>query len=194
MNYSIQPREFVVGDVSPFTGSREVMHRYHQWHVIMTWNHIRHAQAHAIMAHFNRGRGGRSIFQIPIFNYRAKVGTKSGSVTLSGAHSANTTSLTITGGSGSLAAGDWIRINQTTDVPRLYQVTTDESGNVITINPGLRVAQTSGSTVHIFGGSGLFDSMELPSDPSFPSAMPSKAPGLFQPFTLELVTALRRSP
>jgi hypothetical protein len=194
MHHGMNPRDFVIGDQSPFTGSREVMHRYHQWHAILTWNHLKNFDYWRLFAHFCASDGGRILFQIPIFGYRAKVGTKTGTVNLSGAHSAGATSLTITGGSGQLLRGDWVQFNPFSGVPYAHIVTSSESGGVIQIRPGLREALT-GSQVHHFGGGGyLFDTMELPPDPSFASAMPSPLPGLFQPFTIELVTALRVTP
>lgn len=193
MEFRISPREVVVGDASPYTGSREILHRWHQWHVYMQWNHTDYEDYQRLDAHFNRSRGGVRTFEIPIFSYRAKVGTKSGVPTLSGAHAAGVTSLTITGGSGAFAAGDWIFINHGTNVPRAYKVTTDESAGVIQINPGLRDARAGGTNVRSFAD-GVKDLMELAGDPDMAMSMPSPLPGYFQPFAVELVSALRRVP
>ena len=194
MHYSIQPREQVVGDQSPYTGSREIMHRWHQWHVYMQWNHLSQNDYLLLTAHLNRSRGGINLLKVPIFSYRAKKGNKTGSVTLSGSHTVGATSLTITGGGGLFEPGDWIWISQTTDVPRAYIITTGQTGSVIGINPGLRVAHAGGSTVHHFDGGQILDTMELQSDPMFGNAMPSPLPGLFEPFAVEFLSALRVSP
>ena len=191
--FRISPRENVVGDASPFTGSREVMHRWHQWHVYMQWNHVTNEDFWGLFGHFNNSQGGRILFQIPIFSYRGKLGTKAGSVTLSGAHSASATSLTITGGTGQFARGDWIDSNQVATVPRAYVVTAAESGGVIQINPGLRKNLANGSVIHHFATGQILDTMEL-ADPEFALSMPSPTPGFFQPFSLELVSAIRINP
>lgn len=197
MEFSISPLDTVVGPTSPYTGAREVMHRWHQWHVIITWNYLRHTDGHFLMSHLNRGRGGIVLYQVPLFNYRQLRGTKSGAVTLSGAHPAGATSIAITGGSGQLLSGDWIHINDGADTPQAYQVVSSESAGVIGIIPGLRVAHTSGQGVaHLQSVSGGYikDTMELASDPGMPSMVPSPSPGYFAPFTVEFVTALRINP
>ena len=148
--FIIKPREQVIGDPNPYHGARNIMNRWHQWHVMMDWPAIRYNEALRAAAHFARSRGGVSIFKIPLFSYRAKRGTKTGTVTLNGAHTVGAVSLTITGGSGQLLAGDWISINQTTNVPRAYLVTSSETGGVIGIVPGLRAAEAGGGTVTHF--------------------------------------------
>ena len=139
--FIIKPREQVIGDPNPYHGARNIMNRWHQWHVMMDFPATRAIEALRVSAHFAAGRGGRVIFKIPLFGYRAPRGNKTGTVTLNGAHTVGAVSLTITGGSGTLLAGDWISINQTTNVPRAYLVTSSETGGVIGIVPGLRAAE-----------------------------------------------------
>ena len=136
--YRISPRYVAVNDASPFTGSKSVMLRYQQWHVYLQWNNTTGNDYWGVFGHFAASDGGRVIFQIPIFGYRAKRGTKSGTVNLSGAHSAGATSLTITGGTGTFLRGDWVQFNQVSGVPRAHVITSSESGGVILIRPGLR--------------------------------------------------------
>ena len=172
------------------------MHRWHQWHVYLQWNNTTADDYWGLFGHFNSSRGGQTLFQIPIFSYRDKRGTKSGTVNLSGAHAAGVTSLTITGGTGTFLRGDWVQFTVVSGVPYAHVITSSESGGVITINPGLRAA-LSGSQVHHFGGGGfLYDTMELPAETDFAASMPSPQVdgGYFQPFAIELVTALRVNP
>ena len=115
-------------------------------------------------------------------------------MTLNGAHTVGATSLTITGGSGVLLAGDWISINQS------YQRAAGVSGHLVRdrwrdrIVPGLRAAESSGAAVTHFAIGSVYDSMEVVGDPDFPAAEPSPLPGHYQPFAVEFLTALRVSP
>jgi hypothetical protein len=197
MSFRISPLERVVGsEENPYTGARTILHRWHKWHLLMRWNHTVYGDLLGLMGHFNQGRGGIGIFQVPLLFYRTQRGTRSGSVTLSGAHAAGATSLTLAGGSGTLLRGDWIQIFHSTDVPYAYNVVSSETAGVIKINPGLRLAHSGGTAVYhlasVAGGT-IKDTMEL-ADPEFAESMPAPAPGQFQPFALELVTALRVSP
>lgn len=137
-----------IGEESPFTGAREVMLRWQVWRLEMRWIDQPYLDNLQLEAAFSRSDGGGIIFQVPIFRYPRMRGSKTGGVSLSGAHAAGATSLTITGGSGTLLQGDWVQILQATDVPRAYRVTSSESGGVIGIRPGLRVAHSSGAVVH----------------------------------------------
>lgn len=192
--FKINPRWQVVGEENPYHGAREVMVRWHQWHAFIQWNHTAYTDYLGMFGHFADSRGGLTLYQIPIFSYRTARGSKAGSVTLSGAHAAGLTSLTITGGSGSFLRGDWIQIGQATDVPRAYVITSSEAGGVIQIEPPLRAAEISGVNVHHLGTvAQILDTMEL-ADPDFAMSMPAPSPGYFQPFALEFVSALRISP
>jgi hypothetical protein len=192
--FKINPMWQVVGEQNPYHGAREVMLRWHQWHAFIQWNHTTYSDYLGMFGHFADSDGGIVIYQIPIFSYRTPRGSKAGSVTLSGAHAAGLTSLTITGGSGVLLRGDWIQIGEGSGVPRAYVITSSEAGGVIQISPALRGAETGGVNVHHLGTvTQILDSMEL-TDPDFAASMPSPSPGYFQPFALEFVSALRVSP
>lgn len=135
--------------------------------------------------------GNTVLFQIPIFSYREKRGSKAGTVTMSGAHAAGATSLTVTGGTGTFSRGDWIQIARSATHPIAHVVTATEVAGVVPIYPGLRIAKSNGDTVRHLGDGTIHDTMELAGDPEFAMSMPSPAPGFFQPFALEFVTALR---
>lgn len=195
MSMRIKPLDVVVGPTSPFTLSREVMHRGHQWHVLMQWNHTLLADYLGLFGHFAQSRGGVAIFQIPLVFYRAKRGTKTGSVSLAAGVAAGATSWTLTGGSGTLSRGDWLQVPITSGVPMAYVVTSTEAAGVIKVSPGARTAMNIGTNIlHYETASGnlIYDTMEL-ADPDFAESMPSPAPGYLQPFALEFVTALRAS-
>ena len=197
---SVQPIEQVIGDPSPWTGAKEVMHQFYQWHATFEWNAMPIASYLALKSHVVRGRGGAVIFKVPFPEARARRGDKAGDPTISGTAAAGSTSITITGGSGTFLSGDWIWISETTDVPRAYLVTSSETGGVIEIWPGLRVSHTN-SLIHHIGRSSdpeIYDTMELATPtPSFgmvevsPKANP---PRFAYPMSLEFVSALRQNP
>ena len=197
----VEPHEFrisplvatVGGEPNPYHGGRAPLERFHQWHVLITWNYTDQRDYIATFGHFAVYDGGENTFQIPLFHYRTMRGTKTGGVSLSGAHAAGVKSLSTSGGSGALQRGNWIQISSSTNVPRAYVVTAGEVSGVISIRPGLRVAHSSGAVVHHLQSSPdgfIKDSMEL-ADPEFAMSMPSPSPGYFQPFALEFTTALR---
>lgn len=193
--FKINPMWQVVGEQNPYHGAREVMLRWHQWHAFIQWNHTTYSDYLGMFGHFADSSGGIVIYQIPIFSYRTQRGSKAGSVTLSGAHAAGLTSLTITGGSGVFLRGDWIQFDEGGTVPRAYVITSSETGGVIQISPPLRIGHSGGLAVKYLDGTitQIIDSMEL-ADPDFAASMPSPSPGFFQPFALEFMSALRVSP
>jgi hypothetical protein len=193
-SFSISPIEHVIGTANPYTFSREIMLRAHQWHATIEWNHTDYQDCLRLIAHLSRSRMGAVTLKIPLFHYHTKRGTKAGSVTLSGAHPAGSTSLTITGGSGLLLQGDWISIDQVSDVPRAYLVVSSETAGAIQIIPGLRGAQSNGDLVRHLTQGLILDTMEVVTDLNLPAWMPSPLPGYFYPFSVELVSALRRVP
>jgi hypothetical protein len=194
---SVSPAWDSIRPQSPFTGSVEPAIRFHQWRARCSWNALPIDGAQSLSSHFGKSRAGETVYKIPIMLGRRKRGSKTGSVTLSGSHAAGVRNLTITGGGGTFNGGDWIWINQTTNVPFAYLVTTAESGGVIGINPGLRgrTSYGGGTIVHHIGNdSEIYDTMELASDaPEFMTVEVGPTPYYTQPWEAEFVTALRRS-
>jgi hypothetical protein len=82
-------------------------------------------------------------------------GTMTGSVTLSGAHAANTTTITVTGGAGSWAVGDWIQLGATTSA-KLHKITQVNSATSYEVFPLLRTAYSGGNAVVYSSAVGVF--------------------------------------
>lgn len=82
-------------------------------------------------------------------------GTMTGSVTLSGAHAANTTTITVTGGTGSWAVGDWIQLGSTSSA-KLHKITQVNSATSYEVFPLLRSAYAGGDAVVYSSAVGVF--------------------------------------
>ena len=82
-------------------------------------------------------------------------GTMTGSVTLSGAHAANTTTITVTGGTGSWAVGDWIQLGSTSSA-KLHKITQVNSATSYEVFPLLRAAYSGGNAVVYSSAVGVF--------------------------------------
>lgn len=193
LRFRVQPMwDSTIGDQSPWTGSKEVLPKYGQWHVEMSWLSMPIDEYLAATAFFSRSRGGQNLYQVPILASRARRGNKSGSVTLSGAHAAGALNLTITGGSGTLLAGDWVSLNTAAATPHAYLVVSSESGGIVGIEPGLRIALISGTAVTVTGV--VSDTMELATPtPSFAEIEVQSPPVYSYPFAVEFVTAIRKN-
>ncbi len=82
-------------------------------------------------------------------------GTMTGSVTLSGAHAANTTTITVTGGTGSWAVGDWIQLGATSSA-KLHKITQVNSATSYEVFPLLRTAYAGGNAIVYSSAVGVF--------------------------------------
>lgn len=196
LRFGIWLETTAVGPESPVTGAREVMVRFRKWHAVMEWGNQPYLDNLALESHLSRSDMGRIIYQVPIYKYRRQRGNKSGSVTLGANAAAGATSLTLSGGSGTLLAGDWVQISQVTDVPRAYQVTASESGGVIGIRPGLRVAHSSGAIVHHLASvpdGYIKDTMQLDTEEGALVEI-SSFPTWAGPLSVEFTSALRLNP
>lgn len=131
---------------SPYDGSEQWTPRYSQWRAVLEWATLTVPQMLAIKGFFMLGRGRQIELNIPNFTLSGKVGTKTGSVTVNGSHSAGATTLAITGGSGVFAAGDVIHLSYLTH-DRLHQVVGGNGTTAVDIAPGLWWDQAGGSTV-----------------------------------------------
>ncbi len=196
-SYSLRgPAEFTFSPKSHNTvtasfadGSTEVWPRWFAWTAVADWPVMSHAQYHALMALLAQAEGRASAIKVPLFHYRAPLGTKAGGVSFLAA-TAGATALTVTGGTGAFAAGDFIQINQATGVPRAYMVVAAESGGVIQIKPGLARTYTGTGVLNHIGNvnppsSFLEETMELTSDLGaaiFPSVEPNHFRGLAASF------------
>lgn len=193
IRFGIQPIDQVVGDASPYTGAREVMLRYHQWHVIFEWNALPIRDYLALVGHLCNSRGGVNLFQVPILAGRAARGTKAGIVRVAEDTPAGATSAEITGGTGTINEGDWFYVLQAANTPRAHVLTSTEVGGVIEFWPGFRSAVAALTVVHHKGNGEIYDTMELATPtPSFGTIDVSPSPNYALPgFSVEFVSALR---
>jgi hypothetical protein len=194
---SVSPIEEVVAPQALRHASKEVMHVYTLWHARCAWNAMRMNFYLATKAHLIRGRGGERWFKVPILEARAERGSKNGNVFFSGAHAVNSTSWTVTAGSGGVfLAGDWVMVNAATNVPYAYMVTSSESGGVIEVWPKLRAATTGSDRIfHMGDVPEIYDTMEIATpEPIFGDVEIAPRPLYSNPFEVEFVTAVRRSP
>lgn len=130
--------------VSPYDGSDEVTRRYSQWHCLLQFTVLTMTDAMAIEGFFAQARGPTIELNIPNFKVNTSLGTRTGTVTLNGNHSALATSLTITGGSGTFTPGTIVRVaNQSHE--RLHYIIGGNGTTGIIIDPPLRfdLADTS---------------------------------------------------
>jgi hypothetical protein len=191
-----RPRSTNTFTESYFNGDNEVWPRFHKWEAVLDWPVTTAAQYHPLMSHLGQGEGRVFAMCVPMFDYRAALGTKSGAVTFAAA-AVRSTSLTVSG-TGAFADGDFIQIDEAFGVPRIYKVVGAEVAGVIQIKPGLRVAYAGGGTIYHLGGlpSGhtfLEEAMEITSDIGA-AAFPSIDPPHFRGMTVSFETSLKPSP
>lgn len=179
----------VGGDPNPYTFARNPLRRGHQWHQKFDWNALPYNVAAAFSGFLSVGRGGIQPYAVPIYGYRKKRGSKTGTVTLNGAHAAGAENLDITGGSGTFSVGDWFHIYSGTD-PWAHVCFSAESGGVISINPPLRMDFAGGAPLHHIDEGYILDTMELPPAFDMPVIEVSSNPRYSRPFSVEFVTAL----
>ena len=154
---------------SPFTGGQQTVEfAYAKWKAVLTLPPMRRPQASAWTAFFAKLHGRRGTFllgdqdaKVPQIN-KITAGTITGSVTLSSNADIGDTVLNISGTT-AFKAGDYIQLGSSSSA-RLYLVVEDQGGgSTIQVEPKLKTAVTSGSTVTYDSPQGLFrmDSNEL---------------------------------
>ena len=97
----------------------------------------------------------RGTFYFRDYSNGTQRGTMSSSPKLSGSHSANTTTITIDGGSGSFAVGDWIQLG-TGSSSKLHKVTQVNSSTSYEIFPLLRTTYPDDSAIVFSNAVGVF--------------------------------------
>ncbi len=85
-----------------------------------------------------------SAFKMPWYGYPQKFGDATGTITVSGGHSAGDKSITVAGKSGTLRSGALVSMG---DPPFLYRLTGQSTGSTLLIMPGLHLNVTGGSLV-----------------------------------------------
>lgn len=116
------------------------------WSFTAKYNNLTRDEMGPVMAFIASTRGGESSFSIvpPVIgNSRGNV---SGSVAVNGAKSAGNSSVTISGGSGTIKAGDFIKF---ANHDKVYMVLQDASGSsgVAAIEPALHESVANGELI-----------------------------------------------
>jgi len=101
-----------------------------------------------VLAFVMKQRSQKETFQIALPDLKNAKGDVSGTVTVSGSHSAGDTTIDITGITGTLKAGDFVKFGHS----KVYMVVEDATGDsstdaTITIEPPLRSALTNTESV-----------------------------------------------
>jgi len=101
-----------------------------------------------VYAFIMKQRSQKETFQIALPDLKNAKGDVSGTVTVSGSHSAGDTTIDITGITGTLKAGDFIKFGHS----KVYMVVEDATGDsstdaTITIEPPLRTALSNAESV-----------------------------------------------
>jgi len=101
-----------------------------------------------VLAFVMKQRSQKETFQIALPDLKNAKGDVSGTVTVSGSHSAGDTTIDITGITGTLKAGDFVKFGHS----KVYMVVEDATGDssndaTITIEPPLRSALTDTESV-----------------------------------------------
>ncbi len=101
-----------------------------------------------VLAFVMKQRSQKETFQIALPDLKDAKGNVSGTLTVSGSHSAGDTTIDITGITGTLKAGDFVKFGH----DKVYMVVDDATGDVsnnatITIEPPLRTALSDSESV-----------------------------------------------
>ncbi len=152
----------------------------HRWSFVLKYKPMRRASAALLDAFLmaQRGQYVSFLFVPPV--YGSSSGTVSGTVTVNGAHSAGVASVSITGLTGTLKAGDMIKFAGHTKV---YMLTADGT-TTLTIQPPLSSALVTAEAVTY---NNVPVTVALASD-SFDSTMtPANLTGEFEVALMEVV-------
>lgn len=106
------------------------------------------AEFSPVIAFIMKQRSQKETFQIALPDLKNAKGDVSGTVTVSGSHSAGDTTIDITGITGTLKAGDFVKFGHS----KVYMVVADATGDsatdaTITIEPPLRSALSNAESV-----------------------------------------------
>lgn len=195
-DFWVEPMQGSSGDQdTTSSGLIEVVDRFARVRASITWPIMRTAQACVIEAHLGRLRGRRHSTTVPNYKYKTKLGTATGAWVVSGAHARGAETLTIAGGSGAFAAGDWVEVEQVSGVPRAHIVVATQIGGSVEIAPPLHEALLSGKVIkHLGDGSTtvIRDTMMTQGDAGQASRFAGGA-DLVNKRTVEFISARRKS-
>lgn len=146
------PKTVVGYAYSPFTGQAQTyVWPGAWWEVEISIAPCKDAAAGAWVAFLLALNGQQGTFNLGDSVRKTSLGTITGAPTCNGAQTANGTTLTLTGHTGSLAVGDWIQIG--TNLHKVIQV---NSGTSVDVWPKLRSAYAGGTAIVYINAKGLF--------------------------------------
>lgn len=149
---TITGRSVVAVAESPFTMEQQVyQHQGQGWQLDVSLPPMTRADAEDVIGFLLSLQGRYGTFYGYDSANRTPRGSISGSATCSGAQTARSSSLSITGHSGTLSVGDWIQIST-----YLYKVAQVNSSSSVDVFPRLRAAHANGTAVTYTNPKGIF--------------------------------------
>jgi len=119
-----------------------------RWKFSASYPPMSRADFSPVYAFVMKQRSQKETFQIALPDLKNAKGDVSGTITVSGSHSAGDTTIDITGITGTIKAGDFVKFGH----DKVYMVVADATGDVsnnatITIEPPLRTALSNAESV-----------------------------------------------
>jgi hypothetical protein len=119
-----------------------------RWKFSASYPPMSRADFSPVYAFVMKQRSQKETFQIALPDLKNAKGNVSGTITVSGSHSAGDTTIDITGITGTIKAGDFVKFGHS----KVYMVVADATGDVsnnatITIEPPLRTALSNAESV-----------------------------------------------
>jgi hypothetical protein len=149
---SITARTVVSSAESPFTLDQQVYaHQGQAWQAEVVCPPLLRADAEQVLAFLLALNGRQGTFKLGDSSATAPRGNIAGSPTCNGTQTARSTTLTLTGHTGTLAVGDWIQISTA-----LYKVVQVNSAGSVDVFPRLRSAYAGGTAIVYSSPVGLF--------------------------------------
>lgn len=145
---------------SPYTAEQQIYDWPGQWwEVRVTYPPMRDGTALGEILAFLRSLNGPSgTFYLGDSIRRTPRGSIAGTVTVGSGATANSTTLPLSGGTGSFAVGDWLQIDANS-AARLHQVVKVNAGSV-DVFPRLRSAHANGTSITYNSPKGVFRLVE----------------------------------
>lgn len=141
---------------SPFTGAQQVFAWPGQWwEVLITLPPMRDAQAGPWQAFLLSLNGREGTFFLGDSVRKAPLGNVTGTLTVDTGAVANSTTLPISGATGTFLAGDWMQVG-TSSSARLHRVVKVNSAASVEVFPRLRSAYAGGTSIVTASPVGLF--------------------------------------
>lgn len=151
----LQPRTVVGFDQSPFTGHQQVYAWPAQWlQFAIELPPMKQTAAAIWAAFFMSLNGAEGTFLLGPSIRKTPGGNISGTVTVGEGAVAGTTTLPLSGGTGSFAVGDWLQVD-TGAAARLHRVLKINSGSV-DVFPRLRAAYAKDTAISYTSPVGVF--------------------------------------